>query len=116
MKAPFLFPVCIFLVGFIFLVAPAHAQKIDKYCEVFCDYKGLSTRLIPKLALGEVDSLSSYKDTSIRQMLIKVESVHTRVDILNYMASIGWTLVFITPNSFIFKKSFDRSEMQVGSY
>ena len=102
----------------LFLIAfklPAFAQnKVVKYCEVI-GYNGETfNREKSKflLSIGIVDSLFSSKDTNLKVQLQKVNSLKTSSDVLNYMSSIGWTLVTISVGDrFYFKKEFDPSEL-----
>jgi len=86
-------------------------QKVDKYCVVVMNYHGFKAR--PTFFAGNVDSLFSFKDSTIINNLVRVKELKSVPDVLNYMSSIGWTLVG-TPTGWgyiYFRRSFDLSEL-----
>ncbi len=92
-------------------------KKVDKYCEIMTYEKGFGQKLRIILSLGEVDSLFSFTDPSIKTTLQKVTSLKTVPDVLNYMSLLGWKLVNSTAISvsgtknFYFKKEFEDSDL-----
>jgi hypothetical protein len=61
-----------------------------------------------------MDSLIAFKDAAIKPNLEKVTILKTEADILNYMSSLGWSLIQFTGLNnkyFIFKREFEKSEL-----
>ncbi|MBN9383245.1 MAG: hypothetical protein J0H74_20995 [Chitinophagaceae bacterium] len=62
-----------------------------------------------------MDSLFSFKDTTIVSNLVKVKTLKTLPDVLNYMSSLGWAPVSGMPPylsaSICFRREFDSSEL-----
>jgi predicted PurR-regulated permease PerM len=92
-------------------------NKITRYCEIVTNV-GSKDKAHIKFTQGEVDSLFSFKDGTIKNNLNKVSSLKSISDLLNYMSSLGWTLVTATMAlwdgtniRFYFKKEFDPSEI-----
>lgn len=92
--------------------------KIVKYCEIMAT-EGLRDKAGIYINYGNTDSLFSFKDSTIKSNMKKVEAFRTVPDALNYMASLGWTLV-TTANAgtagslrFFFKKEFEKSELRI---
>jgi len=90
--------------------------KVDKFCQVYMQPKGtFLARYQAVLSIGEHAEFMSFKDTSIIAALQKVNTLTTEPDVLNYMASIGWTFVSFswkgTSQYIYFKKEFDKSEL-----
>jgi hypothetical protein len=55
----------------------------------------------PKIQFGQVDSLFSFKNPAVMENLKKVNSLKTRVDVLNYKSV----------SLYIFRRNFDVSEL-----
>ena len=92
-------------------------NKITKYCEIVTNV-GAKDKARIKFTQGEADSLFSFKDSTIKNSLIRVSNFKTVPDALNYMSSLGWTLITATMGlwngtniRFYFKKEFDPSEI-----
>lgn len=92
--------------------------KIDKYCEVLMKSKNNYTvKEIASISFGKNETLFAIKDSSIILNLLKVNSLTTSTDVLNYMSSLGWKLVSINafgPSIYeriYFKKEFDLSQL-----
>lgn len=92
--------------------------KIEKYCEIIIKPKNAYTvKEFASISFGKNETLFAIKDSSIILNLLKVNSLTTSTDVLNYMSSLGWKLVSI--NAFgpsiheriYFKKEFDLSEL-----
>lgn len=90
-------------------------NKVVKYCVVQAEPKAFSRDweiVTVKLSMGKVDSLFNFKTPNMKNQLQKVTSFDNRPDVLNYMSSIGWSLVTISAGDrFYFKKEFDPSEL-----
>lgn len=85
--------------------------KIEKYCQVLNRPKGtFSFKSIFSIYLGEQSNLFNFKDSLVIHQFQKVNELTSELDVLNYMASIGWTFVNI-PGGVYFKKEFDTSEL-----
>ena len=104
------------------IAIPSFAQKkIEKYC-VFATYPSNKERgkLEIIVVRGDVDYLFSFKDSSLQTNLINIATtLKKESDLLNYMASQGWSLVAYTSltsqyqqRHLIFKKEFDLSELK----
>jgi hypothetical protein len=92
-------------------------NKIEKFCEVTIRLKAaFSSKRIVTISFGEQQDLFNFKDTSVIVSLQKVSALTTETDVLNYMATIGWSLVrgsqpYSTWEYLYFKKEFDKSEL-----
>ncbi len=71
------------------------------------------------ILLGELDSLFSFKDSSIIDNLKKVNTLTTAADILNYMSNLGLTFITVIPfgystgtERFYFRRTFNQQDMQ----
>ncbi len=102
----------------LFFIARTKAQKVEKYCEVVLYEKVFGVEKVnPKIQFGQIDSLFSFKNPSVMENLKKVNSLNTRVDVLNYMSSLGWSPVNNTGSGnasvslYIFRRNFDVSEL-----
>jgi hypothetical protein len=89
-------------------------NKITRYCEI--ENWMIRGKTNIKLTRSEVDSLFSFRDSTVKIKLENVSNFHTVPDALNYMGYLGWTLLSatITPSgfkTFYFKKEFDPSEI-----
>lgn len=91
-------------------------NKITRYCEIESDRIGRQEHL--RLSKNKVDSLFSFRDSTIKNNLDKVSTFKTVPDALNYMSSLGWRLITATMANwqtteirFYFKKEFDPSEI-----
>ncbi len=94
-------------------------QRVLKYCEVTTHVGTFSTSKIKvELIMGNVDSLFSFKDSSVKESLMKVVTMPTAPDILNYMSSLGWSLAAVNtiPLSeytfYYFSREFSENELQ----
>jgi hypothetical protein len=91
-------------------------NKITRYVEIVTQ-KYNNRRTDINMSISRVDSLFSFKDSTIKINLNKVSTFNTVPDALNYMASLGWTLITATFDHsvleirFYFKKEFDQSEI-----
>lgn len=100
------------------LTTTAFAQrKVTKYCVV----SGYAVSLLGahiRVHYGEVDSLFSFKDSSVKRNLQKVSSFKTLPDALNFMGTLGWKLVGMVNDEsrslirFYFKKTFAPEELE----
>lgn len=107
---------------FIFCSLANSQTRIDRFCEVSLNFKnGLSRKMTATILLGELDSLFSFKDSSIIDNLKKVNTLTTAADVLNYMSNLGWTFITVIPISFgyssgterfYFRRSFNQQDMQ----
>ncbi len=94
-----------------------HAQdKIVKYCEIDIQEVGLSGgKFRVELFIGKVDSLFSPQNINVKNDMQKVKSLSTAPDVLNYMSSLGWSLVTVTGITgrkyLYFKKEFKLSDL-----
>lgn len=92
--------------------------KLAKYCEIMVSERSKNRGYI-RLAVGQIDSLFRFQDSTIRSKLNRVNTISTVPDMMNYMSSLGWSLLTVTnvgPDDmyslrFFFKREFDRSEL-----
>jgi hypothetical protein len=100
------------------------AQKAERYCEVSTSFKSFNRGVNVKIDFGKDSTLFSLKDKLIKEKLSLVDNYTNVVDMLNYMSSLGWTLVnSISDEStgstsriyYYFKKTFDQSELEIAS-
>jgi hypothetical protein len=90
-------------------------SKVFKYCEITAT-EGLRGNASTYIIQGKIDSLFSFKDSTVKSNLEKVNTFRTLPDALNYMASLGWVLVtgIVGPGrgiDFFFKREFNKSEL-----
>ena len=93
--------------------------KIDKYCQVLMRpiNNRFSEKEIARITFGKNETFFAFKDSSIIFDLLKVNSLTTSTDVLNYMSNLGWKLVSIVPfgpalnERIYFKKEFDSSQL-----
>lgn len=106
------------------LIYCCSAQKVERYCEVATSYKSFNRGVNVKIDFGKDSTLFSFRDKSIYGKLALVDSYTSTVDMLNYMSSLGWTLVnSISDQSsgstnriyYYFKKTFDQIELNTAS-
>nr|WP_199079833.1 hypothetical protein [Pedobacter sp. ASV19] len=115
MKNKFL---CIAAVLLAICTAAAAQARIDKYCQVRVgnpDYVLYLKNSSAKISLGEKRELFAPRDTAMVSQLKKVNSLTTETDVLNYMSSLGWSVVNIHAIAnkwevIYFKKQFDAAE------
>jgi len=109
---------CLFML--IFCLKTSGQNKVDKYCSVqISNIKVMSVKTRATINFGDYESLFSFKDTTVIAKLQIVNSFTNSVDVLNYMSSIGWTVVPLTSVKYFggdierlyFKKTFDSSEL-----
>ena len=77
---------------------------------------GFSQKIKLSFSGGSIDSLFSFKDSTIISNLAKVKEMATIPDVLNYMSSLGWTPVNMVSGGLglytvIFRRTFDMSEL-----
>lgn len=105
----------------LFLRLPAFGQPaVDKFCVVTIVGGGFTgDRYKAHLSMGEVDSLFRFRDVSVVEKLKQVNSLTNAVDVMNYMALLGWSVVSLAPTLYqhheveriYFKKSYLLSEL-----
>lgn len=103
---------------FAFKLTTFAQNKVIKYCEVLIYRNGFNTIGKVKISTGKVDSLFSIKDNNLKIELQKVDILKTVPDVLNYMSSIGWSLVTLATTgdyTLYFKREFDPSELSTTS-
>ena len=94
-------------------------EKVVKYCEVRIFSKwGNDNR--QKISMNIGNPNPNFKDSSILDSLLAIDNFHNTVDVLDYMAKLGWDIVCISSISFsthviYFKKIFDKSEFTIVS-
>ena len=95
------------------LSSPAQ-KKVERYCVFTRHLWNSYDKITFTLRQGKIDSLFSFKDSSIQTNLVNAAAtIRTVPDLLNYMASQGWSLVPHQLTEFlIFKKEFDPSELK----
>ncbi|HSZ34886.1 MAG TPA: hypothetical protein VK772_16335 [Puia sp.] len=91
---------------------------INKYCEIEAYHKsGFTSVFTIRFVPGNIDSLFSFKDSSVVVGLKKVNGLSSITDALNLLAEQGWNFIAVTttasvgPIKFFFKKEFDRKEL-----
>ena len=111
------------LLAFVFTSTSIFAQdststKIERYCKLVAQVKAFSKKLSIDIDLGEKSKFFAFKDKRIKTDLEKIKDFNSEVDALNYMGTLGWTLVnaFVIGNGpniyyLYFKKSFNKSEI-----
>jgi hypothetical protein len=105
------------LVFFFCLSASFAQQKVDKYCKVSIGRSGWSSKITTiEFSGGNIDSLFSFKDSTVINNLLKVRTMRSDTDVLNYMSSLGWTPLNLNtiPSGFVviwFRRAFDISEL-----
>ena len=92
--------------------------KIDKYCQIEAYHKsGFTNAFTMRFVPGNVDSLFSFKDSSVLVGLNKLNGLKSIQDALNLMASQGWKFIAVTttgsigPLYFYFRKEFDKADL-----
>src|SRR3954464_6099926 len=78
---------------FLFSFRSFSQQKVEKYCEVFMTSRVFSKGVNVFIDLGKDRSLLPFKNTSVKEDLEHVKKYTTVVDALNYMSSLGWSMV-----------------------
>lgn len=92
-------------------------QKVERYVVVILRPKGgFNAKIVAELKMWRHPEYFSFKDTSVVNQLYAVNGMEEPADVLNYMASLGWTMVTSTglPYGwayFYFKREFDPSEL-----
>lgn len=94
-------------------------NKAEKYCEIIASEGGILRNFKAHISLnyGRVDSLFSFRDSTLIDRLNKVNTLKSFPDVLNYMASLDWKLEAIVYRSkgdsynFFFEKEFNQSEL-----
>ncbi len=104
---------------FIFLTYTAHSQQfIEKYCSVTIKYNNKGNELL--LDTGKVADLFSFRIKKITTDLKRVKECSTIIDLLNYMSSIGWSVINPNPSrpndytltdTFYFKRLFKKEDL-----
>lgn len=108
------------IISLVFSLHFAFSQnKLTRYCEI--ETGGSTGRAGSKLrwvsiSTGNLDSLSLFKSVNIQSNLEKVATLKSEADVLNYMDSLGWTLVQFNGLSnkyFLFKKNLRNRRLLV---
>ncbi|MGO4875598.1 hypothetical protein ACEN2P_03275 [Pedobacter psychrotolerans] len=108
------------LIAITLLICTVHysfyQKKVTKFCEVTTRIGGLSgNKLKIEFIYGKSDSLTSIKGSKFEEMLKKLTAMSAVPDVLDYIYSLGWSLVGETAvgpiSHFYFKKEFDESEL-----
>ena len=91
-------------------------KKVTKFCEVTTRIAGISgNKLKIEFVYGQSDSLMTIKGSKFEEGLKKVTTMSAVPDVLDYLYSLGWTLVGENAvgaiSHFYFKKEFDESEL-----
>ncbi len=110
---------CVLISVFSFNSFSLAQTKIEKFCQVIIEPRnGFTVKTKAVISFGESDSLFLFKDSLVLVQLRKVNELKTSTDVLNYMSSIGWTLVSVIPfgtstamEHFYFKRAFDISNV-----
>ena len=95
---------------------PCVGQKVERYCVVYWGPRaGGFSKWVAKLETWKEAKYFSFRDSSVLNELYGVNGLTTTMDVLNYMASIGWTIVN-SPSTygngaFFFRREFDPSEL-----
>lgn len=77
----------------------------------------MSSKLTVSISFGKDTNPFNFKYSAVIVQLQKVNQFTTDVDVLNYIASLGWSLIITHPNinsaNFVlcFKKKFDKAEL-----
>lgn len=100
----------------------SHAQndtsKVEQYCKLVAQGRLFSKKVTIDVDFGEERKL--FGDTRMRDEITgKLQKFNSVTDAMNYMGSMGWTLVNAFPMTdgsgqvyhFYFKKSFSRAEV-----
>ena len=89
-------------------------QKTLRYCTIQVYRTGFNnSHFTVKLDAWKHNELFTFRDTAVVNNLLKVTTMDTPPDVLNYMAYNGWTLVqTLSSYLFIFKREFDPSELE----
>ncbi|HLZ88295.1 MAG TPA: hypothetical protein VKQ52_13665 [Puia sp.] len=103
--------ICALLIAFSLTGA---AQTTERYCMAEARFKGFSSvNATFILRPWTLDSLLTFQDSTILPRLSQVTRCTTIPDVLNYMASLGWTLAGVSGNTFFyFKRQFKPSELR----
>ncbi len=113
----------IFLCVFTCILISASAQNVEKYLEVSISpkwKKGVNVNIY----IGEDSSLFAFKDKTIKEKIFLAKKYSSTIDVLNYLSSLGWTLVNLIPSAFngntdgyyyYMKKTFDQAEIENAS-
>lgn len=113
MKLKIIFPVLLLL--FQLMAFRTQAQnKVKRYCEVSSSDKFFYSGYA--VDYGQNRKYNPLKDSVCIRKLQKVESLETRVEVLNYMSELGWDLVSLRGGKdyylpFIFSREFDPAEL-----
>ena len=109
-----LFSICMFGICY----TASSQSTIDKYCQIEAYRKsGFTSAFNIRFVPGNVDSLFSFKDSSVVTGLKKVNGLESISDAFNLLAEQGWKFIAVTttggfgPIKFLFKKEFDLKEL-----
>lgn len=109
----------VFICFFTCLLFSVSAQSVEKYLEVSITPKWKRGMRV-NIYFGEDSTLFAPKDKTIKEKIMLAEKYHSTIDVLNYLSSLGWSLVSAFPSLqggdtvgylYYLKKKFDRSEM-----
>ena len=114
-----------YLTAFLFfgfaLYSRAFSQTtVEKYCVIETYNKnGFTSRISIRIVTGNVDTLFSFRDSTVISGLSPINSLTTIPDALNFMGSKGWKLIAATTlapslhqTQFYFKKEFDMADLK----
>ena len=94
-------------------------QTVDKYIQVDIWPKFKKGYNI-NVNFGEDSTLFTLRDKTVKDKILRVKRYSNSVDALNYLGSLGWTLIISTTTQlggntdaylFYFKKTFEQSEL-----
>jgi hypothetical protein len=91
-------------------------STIDKYCEIEAYYKTYTEAFTIRFIPGNVDSIFSFKDSSVVTGLKKVNGLKSISDAFNLLANQGWKFIAVVNKGggrieFLFKKEFDPKDL-----
>ncbi|MBS1665742.1 MAG: hypothetical protein JST58_00045 [Bacteroidetes bacterium] len=114
MKKKLFLPVIVLLISFSIC---SGQEKVEKYCEVRI-YSRWNDDNRQKISINIGNTDTNFKDSSILNSLLAIDNFHNTVDVLDYMAKLGWDIVTISSIHFsttkiYFKKVFDKSEFKI---
>ena len=107
-----LFSICMFGICY----TASSQSTIDKYCEIEAYYKNYTEAFTIMFVPGNVDSLFSFKDSSVITGLKEVNGLKSISDAFNLLAKQGWKFISVVPKGggrieFLFKKEFDPKDL-----
>lgn len=113
LKIIFTFPALLLVLQLVVFSTQAQ-NKVKKYCEVSYSYGLFEPRY--KIDYGQDRKYNPLKDSVHIEQLLKVKSMRTRIDVLNYMSGLGWDFISIGGGQdvsvvMIFSREFDPAEL-----